>query len=169
MIKICFYHLLLLIMLTCAGCAAFVQEPRISISSTDIIGIDTSGVDIEFLVSVENPNSFDLAMQSYTFDLQVMTLPFSRGGSQMKFVFPAGQQSQMRLPVRVTYGDLFEVLKRCPDLDRIPYHVEARLNIETPLGELLLPVNKTDVISVPESYRPDTYLKRFMKSLGEIR
>lgn len=164
----CFFYLMLLVVSICAGCAVFVKEPRISIDSTNIIGIDTSGVDIEFFVAVDNPNSFDLALQGYTFDLQLMTLPFSSGGSRMKFVFPAGQQSHMRLPLRVKYADLIEVIKRRPDLDKIPYRVDAGLNLETPLGELLIPVKKTDVISIPESYRPSTYLKRFIKPLREL-
>lgn len=160
--------LMLLVVSICAGCTAFVKEPRISIDSTNIVGIDTSGVDFELFVAVDNPNSFDLALQGYTFDLQLMTLPFSSGGSRMKFVFPARQQSYMRLPLRVKYADLIEVIKRRPDLDKIPYQVDAGLNLDTPLGELLIPVKKTDVISIPESYRPNAYFMRFLKPLKEL-
>lgn len=167
MIKNSFYHLLLLLLLTCAGCAAFVQEPRVSINSANIIGIDTSGLDLEFLMAVDNPNQFDLALQSYTFDLQVMTLPFSSGGSPLKHVFPAGKQSLVRLPMRIPYGNLIEIIKRRPELDKIPYQVDARLNLDTPLGALMLPVKKSDLISVPESYRPGTYIKRFIQPLLE--
>lgn len=167
MIKVCLYQLLVLLLLTCAGCAVFVKEPRVSINSANIIGIDTSGLDLEFLMAVDNPNRFDLALQSYTFDLQVMTLPFSSGGSPVKHVFPAGKQSLVRLPMRIPYGNLIEIVKRRPDLDKIPYRVDARLNLETPLGELMLPVNKSDLISVPQSYRPGAYLKRFIQPLME--
>lgn len=163
-----YYALLFLIALICAGCTAFVQEPRVSISSTNIVGIDTSGLDLEFLVAVDNPNRFDLALQGYTFDLQILALPFARGGSPLKSVFPAGKQSHMRLPMRISYGDLIEIIKRRPDLDKIPYQVDARLNIETPVGEMILPVNRTDLISIPESYRPSSYLKRFMQPLLEL-
>ena len=166
--RACFYSLLIFIALSCAGCTAFVQEPRISVSSTSITGIDTSGIEFEFLMAVENPNPFDLVLQGYTFDLQVMSLPFSRGGSPLKHVFPAGKQSRMQLPMRISYGDLIEIIKRQPDLDKIPYQMDARLNIETPAGELILPVKKTDLISVPESYRPGAYLKRFLQPLLEL-
>lgn len=168
MSKTCFYSLLIFIALTCAGCTTLVQEPRISISSTNITGIDTSGIELEFSLNVENPNPFDLALQGYTFDLQVMSLPFSRGGSPLKHVFPAGKQSRMQLPMRISYGDLIEIIKRRPGLDNIPYQMDARLNIETPVGELILPVKKADQVSVPESYRPDTYLKRFLQPLLEL-
>lgn len=167
MIKNSLYQLLVLILLICAGCAAFVQEPRVSINSTNIIGVDTSGLDLEFLLAVDNPNQFDLALESYTFDLQVMALPFSSGGGPFKYVFPAGRQSLVRLPMRIPYGNLIEIIKRRPELDKIPYQVDARLNLDTPLGSLILPVKKSDLISVPESYRPDTYLKRFMQPLLE--
>jgi LEA14-like dessication related protein len=120
-------------------------------------------------MAVENPNSFDLALQGYTFDFQVMALPFSHGDSQIKFVFPAGKQSHVRLPMRVSYGDLIKVIKRHPDLDKIPCQLDASLDIETPVGKLLIPVKKSDVISVPESYRPSTYLRHFMPHLMELR
>lgn len=166
--KACFYSLLIVIALTCAGCATLVQEPRISVSSTSITGIDTSGIELEFSLEVENPNPFDLALQGYTFDLQIHSLPFSRGGSPLKHVFPAGKQSRMQLPMRVSYGDLIEIIKRQPDLDKIPYQMDASLNIETPAGDMMLPVKKADQISVPESYRPGAYLKRFLQPLLEL-
>lgn len=166
--KSLYFCLLMMIALTCAGCTTFVQKPRISVSSTSITGIDTSGIELEFSLAVDNPNRFDLALQGYTFDLQVMSLPFSHGGSPRKHVFPAGTQSRMQLPMRIAYTDLIEIIKRRPGLDNIPYQMNARLNIETPAGEITLPVTKTDQISVPESYRPNTYLKRFLQPLLEL-
>jgi LEA14-like dessication related protein len=168
-LKIIAVACLLLILVACGGCASLVKEPGVKVESTNLIGVDTSGVDLELFLAVENPNSFDLSLLGYTFDLQVMTLPLTAGGSQVKVALPAGKLSHMRLPMRMKYTDIIEVIKRRPDLAKIPYQVTARLNVETPVGELIVPVNKTDTISIPEQYRPAGYLKRILQPLKDLR
>lgn len=163
----CYYMTLVLLTLL-SGCASLVKTPQVTVRSTSVIGVDTSGFDIEMLIGVENRNAFDVSLQSYTYDLQVMAVPFTSGGLQKGFRFPSGQSVDVRLPVRILYSDLIGVLKRRPDLDRIPYTLDARLNFSTPLGELAVPVNKNDTVSVPESYRPGTYLKRILQPLKEM-
>lgn len=152
-----------------AGCAVLVQDPIVKINSTNLAGIDSAGVDVEFLIGIENPNPFDLELLNYTFDLQVMTLPFSHGESKLKSLFPSGQIANVRLPIRIKYSDMIEIIKRRPDLDKIPYSLNARLNVKTPVGEISVPVERNDSVSVPEVYRPGTYLKHFMQQLQELR
>ena len=88
-----------------------------------------------------------------------MTLPVARGGQQETVVFRAGAETDVRLPVRVRYTDLVEVLKRRPDPDHIPYLMTARLQVQTPVGEMLIPLEKSDSFSVPEPLRPGYYLE----------
>ena len=151
-----------------SGCASLVKTPQVSVRSSNIVSIDTSGFDIELLVGVENRNMFDVSLLSYTYDLQVMSVPFSSGGLQKGVVFPAGQTVDVRLPFRVHHSDLLGIFKRRPDLDHVPYSVDARLNLDTPVGELIVPLKKSDTVSVPAAYRPGTYLKRLLQPLKEM-
>lgn len=160
--------LAILALVTITGCASFVRDPHLTVRSTDVVSVDTAGFDIELLIGVENPNGFDVSLQSYTYDLQIMSVPFSSGGLQKGFVFPSGQLVDIRLPFRVHYDDLLGVVKRRPDLDRIPYTLDARLNLKTPFGDLIIPVKKSGNISVPEAYRPGTYLKRILQPFKEM-
>ena len=157
----------MLALVAITGCASLVQRPLLTVQSTNVVSIDTAGFDIELLISVENPNIFDVSLLGYTYDLQVMSVPFSSGGHQKGFLFPAGQQVDVRLPFRVNHSDLLGILKRRPDLDRIPYSVDARLDVATPLGELLIPLKKSDTVSVPAAYRPGAYLKRILQPFKE--
>lgn len=143
-----------------AACAALVQLPQVAIIRTDIVALDSAGFDVELYLGVKNPNPFDITLQGYTYDLQVMTLPLATGGLQQTAVFPAGQETALRIPVRIRYQDLWAILKRRPDPDKIPYRVDARLHLGTPLGDLLIPVDSSSTFSLPERYRPDTYLDR---------
>lgn len=152
-----------------AGCASLVKNPRVTIQKTSITGVDSSGVNIEFHIRIDNPNSFDLALLGYSYDLQLMAVPFLSGNNQEEVSFPAGQLTDLRLPVKIKFGDLMEIIKRRPEADRIPYRMTASLNIRTPVGEVVVPVDKNDVFQVPEAYRPGNFIRRFMQPLKEIR
>jgi LEA14-like dessication related protein len=158
---------LLCVLLT--GCATAIQPPVVTIKKAGVIGLDTSGIDIEFFLGISNPNTFDLSLLGYTFDLRVMDLPFSAGGKQETTRFPAGKETGIRLPVRLTYGDLLEIIKRSPDPDRIPYRLNSLLYLDTPLGDMTLPVEKTAVMAIPEQYRPSSVIRRLQDNLRNIR
>lgn len=149
--------LVLQLMLTC-GCAALVQEPRITLTRTVITGLDTSGASLECTLAISNPNPYDLSLLGYNYELAVMSLPLASGGAMETITVPAGKQADMRIPIRVKFGNLIEILKRQPDPERIPYKFRASLQLSTPLGDMSVPIERDDTFSVPENYRPDYYL-----------
>lgn len=159
--RIPFLFCMLLFLLLC-GCSLLLEEPKVSLTRTSVIGVDTTGADIECALSITNPNSFDLTLQGYTYDLRVMSLPLAAGGLQEQLPIPAGKQTDMRLPIRVKYADLLEILKRRPDPDRIPYRLRASLMLGTPLGEMVIPVDRSDTFTVPETYRPSHLLNQLL-------
>ncbi|QEM67810.1 LEA type 2 family protein [Geobacter sp. FeAm09] len=151
------------------ACAALVTPPQVALKHTNLVALDTAGFDVECHLGVTNPNSFDISLRGYSYDLQVMALPLAAGGLQQTVVFPAGRETDLRLPVRIRYHDLIEILKRLPAPDRIPYRLDARLHLDTPLGEMVIPVTSDDTLSLPEAYRPGTYLNRIGDILKGVR
>jgi LEA14-like dessication related protein len=165
----CFKTLLfLLVLLVTACCSTFVQEPKVSIKAANIVSLDTAGAEIEFYLGVTNPNPFDLSLLGYTYDLKVMALPLVSGGLPESILFKAGAETDMRLPVRVRFSDIVEILKRRPDPDKIPYQMNARLQIKTFAGEMTIPVESNSTFSVPEKYRPSYYQDRLKDLLRQL-
>ncbi|GAB4296270.1 MAG: LEA type 2 family protein [Desulfuromonadia bacterium] len=154
----------LLMVALMAGCSLFFDTPDVAVKDIDVIGIDPGGVDLEILLAITNPNRFDITLTGYTYDLQVQAIPFAKGESSRKSRFPSRERVETRLPVRVTFSSLSELLKRRPDLDRIPYTLDGTLTVDTPLGEKVVPINKSDHFSIPERYRPSG----LVKSLGTL-
>jgi LEA14-like dessication related protein len=134
-----------------------------------MVGLDASGVDLEFQLGITNPNSFDLSHLGYTFDLRVQTLPLSTGGTQETILFPAGKETGMRLPVHLKFTDLLEISRHATDPDNIPYQLNTMLQIKTPLGEMSVPVVKSEVMAIPEEYRPAAFINRLRDALRGIR
>jgi LEA14-like dessication related protein len=152
---------IVLVTVSC-GCSLLLKEPKVSLTRTSVIGVDMAGADIECALSIDNPNSFDLTLKGYSYDLRVMSLPLAAGGLQESLPIPAGKQTDMRLPIRVKYADLMAILKRRPDPDHIPYQLRATLIVGTPLGEMDIPVDRKDTFAVPETYRPNHLLNRLL-------
>jgi LEA14-like dessication related protein len=151
------------------GCASLVQAPRVTLKEASMVGLDTSGIDIEFVLGITNPNSYDLSLLGYTFDLQVLTLPLSTGGRQETILFPAGKETGMRLPVRLKFADLLKIINSSPDPDKIPYQLKTMLHLKTPLGEMAVPVEKNASLAIPEQYRPAALTNRLRDALRGIR
>ena len=152
-----------------SGCAPLVQQPAVTIKDAGLASLDASGVDVNLHLGVTNPNPFDLSLLGYTYELQVQTLPLSAGGLQQTVVFPAGKETELRVPVHLKFSDLLQIIRHTSDPDNIPCRITARLQIQTPLGEMIIPVDKQTVLAVPEQYRPAAYLDRLQDALRGLR
>jgi LEA14-like dessication related protein len=159
---------ILIICLMITGCSSFVQKPQVLLKRTNITGLDNAGADIEFYLGVTNPNPFDVSLLGYTYQLKVMSLQLAAGGLQENVLLASGQETEMRLPIRVSFAELLEVLKRKPDPERIPYKLNAQLQAKTFMGEVVIPFESNSTFSLPEQYRPTYYLDRFRHLLKPL-
>lgn len=151
--------LLLPVIFFFSACSLFVTEPTVKMKDVNIVGLGADGVDLEFYLAVTNTNSFDLKLKGYTYDLQVMALPLTKGGMREPVEFPAETTTDVRLPLRIAYRDLWEILKRRPDPDKVPYRLLGGLEVDTPLGTSMVPVTSSGNFSIPERYRPSGILQ----------
>jgi LEA14-like dessication related protein len=156
------FVLLLFILFT--GCSTFVANPQIAVKGVNIAGIDRDGVEMDFLLAVNNPNSYNLKMTGYSYNLIVSALPLAKGENHEVVEFNGNATTDIRLPVRITFHDLLEILKLRPDPEHIPYQLTAGLELQTPFGYVVIPVDKSGTFAVPQKYRPD----RFLKQLDEM-
>jgi LEA14-like dessication related protein len=152
--------LLLLFTLLLSACTAFVSKPEVALKNVRIAGLDAEGVDLDFYLSVRNPNSFDLKLNNYTYDVKIMSLPLAHGNSRTPYNFCANSTTDMLIPVKIPYGGLMDILKRHPDPEAIPYQLRADLNIGAALGNMNVPVNKSGTLAIPKEYHPSNALKK---------
>ena len=145
------YLLLMFAML--AGCTT-VHQPLVTVKDLNVVSLDPAGAGMELFLRIKNPNSFDVRLQGYSYDLKVMALPLAKGGAREEIKFAGGAETDLRIPIRITYGDLLEIIKRRPDPDKVPYQLAAGLDIETPVGQMTVPINRTGTYAIPKQYRP---------------
>lgn len=149
---------LLVMALLLAGCTTLVREPLVTVRDLNVVSLDAGGAGMELLLTVRNDNPFAVRLLGYSYDLKVMALPLARGGAREEVRFPAGAETDLRIPIRISFGDLLEIFQRRPDPESVPYAVSAGLDLETPLGFLTVPVRRTGTYAIPKQYRPAAIL-----------
>ena len=154
--------LLMLVLLT--GCTMIVKRPEVTVKDVNVVSLDGGGAGMEVYLGVKNMNPYDLKLLGYNYDLKVMALPLAKGGARETVVFPSKAETDIRIPIRVSFADLLEILKRGPNPDSIPYQLFAGLDLDTPLGEMTVPVHRTGTYAIPEKYRPSS----FFNKLGDL-
>lgn len=158
----------LLTLVALSGCTSFVTHPEVTVEDLNVVSLDAAGAGMELYLKVKNPNGFDVKLEGYSYDLRVMALPLAKGGAREEVKFPAKGETDFRIPIRISYQDLIEILKRKPDPDRIPYQLAAGLELETPVGAMTVPVQRSGTYAIPKEYRPSSLFGRigdFFKAL----
>lgn len=156
--------LLMFMVIVLSGCAAVVTSPEVRLQQINPVRIDSAGMDIEVDLFVNNPNRFDLTLLGYSYNLQVAGRPFSSGETRQTTIFPANQEILVRIPARVRHINLLELLQLQLDLNHLPYHLIAELQLATPLGESSIPLDQQGQLKIPEKYRPNV----LMQSLKDL-
>jgi LEA14-like dessication related protein len=151
-----------------AGCSMFLSSPDVQVKDVSIVGFDSNAVEVELYFTVKNPNSFPLKLLGYSYDLKVMALPLAKGGARESIEFKAGSSNDLRLLVRIVFRNLYEILKRVPDPDKMPYSMNAGLEVDSPLGIHTFPVESSGIFKIPKKYRPEFYLKQLRNIIGGL-
>ena len=153
-----------------SACTSFVTKPEVTVKSVKLESVNSDGVTLHVYLSVNNTNSFDLKMKGYSYDVKILALPMAKGSSAEPYYFYAKSTTDALIPVKISYNDLLEILKRRPNPDAIPYQLHADLAVETALGDMTIPVNNSGTITLPKEYRPYAIIKKvgdFLKGFEE--
>jgi LEA14-like dessication related protein len=157
--------ILLLVCFALTGCSLFMAKPEVAVKSVTLAGLDRKGVMLDFLLAVTNPNSYKLNLTGYSYDLLVSAMPLAQGESRDAIELAGNAATDVRLPVKVSFRDLLQVIRKSPDPDNIPYQLKAALNLQTPIGTRAIPVDKQGTFSVPNQYQPSRFMKQINKFL----
>jgi LEA14-like dessication related protein len=149
----------LVLLFTISGCSFMITKPEVTVKGVRLSCMDEKGVNLEILLTVTNPNSFDLKLTGYRYDLLVSALPLTSDENNAAMEFAGNAATDVMLPVRVSFQDLLQIIGNSPDLNHVPYNLKADLNVRTPLRRIIVPVNKQGVFALPRKYQPENFLK----------
>lgn len=160
--------MLFLLFFPLVACSTLVSKPEVALKKVRLSGLDSEGVNLDFQFAVRNPNSFDLKLNSYDYNLKIMSLSLAKGNSGVVHDFLANSTTDLLIPVKIPHSGLIDILKRNPDPNSIPYQLQANLNLGGILGGINLPITKSGTFAIPEEYRSKNGLRKlgdFLKGL----
>lgn len=152
----------------CAGPPLF-QKPTVTFDGLKVTGAGSEGLDLVADLQVQNPNIFPITVRGYRYALTVTGLPFGSGRELHEVTLVPQGTTAVQIPARIPFSAILQLLENRPDPDRIPYGLEAVLDLSTPFGAQRLPVKHSGLFSVPAEYRPDQYLQQLRRLLPSLK
>jgi len=153
-------RILLLGLILLTGCSFFVKKPEISVKGVNLAGLGDDGVEIDFLLSVANPNSYGIKLTGYSYTLIASDLKLANGENRDTVDFKGNTATDIMVPVTIAFKDLMAILNRRSDSGQIPYQLTADFTLHAPLGTVEVPLRKSGSLTVPRKINPGKLLKQ---------
>jgi LEA14-like dessication related protein len=93
-------------------------------------------------LEVQNPNRFDLTLQSFECTIYVRDEEIGTGRLQNEILIPSSSTTRIQVPVGVKFKDLGASLKAVITGGDLPYKIEGKADVRTVFGSLQFPFTK---------------------------
>jgi len=97
----------LLIFSACSSIPKTVEKPEVSLQSLGIEKASLTDATVLLKLAVRNPNPFKIPLDSLKYGLQLNGKPFAAGTTSSGPTVAANGDSEVTVPVRMSYWDLF--------------------------------------------------------------
>ena len=130
-----------------AGCAALgarvFREPEVHFRQLSISGLGLTGGSLDVILSVYNPNGYNLDATRLTYNLVLDSIPFASGALDNKFTVQEKDSSIVRLPISFTWRGIGEAGRQLLNSGAVNYKVTGDVTVGTPLGSFTRPYSQT--------------------------
>lgn len=133
--------------LTLAGCATLglgsFKEPIVHFNDAKIRGLGLSGGSVDVVLSVYNPNRFDLNATRLTYKLFVENNQLGTGALDNAFKVGNNDSTYVTIPIDFTYAGLGAAGRELLTKGTVNYRVTGDFTVATPLGNFTRPYDQT--------------------------
>ena len=129
-----------------AGCASLglggFKEPLVHFNDAKIRGLGLSGGSVDVVLSVYNPNGFNLNASRLTYRLLVEDKELGTGALNNAFRVGSNDSTYVTIPVDFTYAGLGTAGRQLLQSGSINYRVIGDFTVDTPLGSFTRPYDQ---------------------------
>lgn len=119
------------------------KEPVVTFRNVEVKGLGLSGGSLDVVLSVYNPNGFNLEATRLTYRLVVDSVPLGTGAVDSKFTVQENDSSVVRLPIQFSYAGLGAAGRQLLQSGTVNYRVLGDVTVSTPLGNFTRPYDRT--------------------------
>ncbi|HEX2722405.1 MAG TPA: LEA type 2 family protein [Gemmatimonadaceae bacterium] len=132
--------------LALGGCASLglggFKEPMVHFNDARIRGLGLSGGAVDVVLSVYNPNGFNLNASRLTYKLMVEDKELGNGQLRDAFRVQSKDSTFVTIPVNFTYSGLGAAGRQLLQQGSINYRVIGDFTVDTPLGSFTRPYDQ---------------------------
>ena len=129
-----------------AGCASLglggFKEPLVHFNDAKIRGLGLSGGSVDVVLSIYNPNGFNLNASRLTYRLLVEDKDLGSGQLANAFRVGSNDSTYVTIPVDFTYAGLGAAGRQLLQQGSINYRVIGDFTVDTPLGSFTRPYDQ---------------------------
>lgn len=129
------------------GCAtlgrAVFEEPVVNFRGVQLNGLGLTGGSLDVVLSVWNPNGYNLDATRFTYNLLMDSVRVADGVIETRQTFRSGDSTVVTIPVNFTYAGLGRVGQELARSGAINYTVRGDVTVSTPLGNFTRPFDQT--------------------------
>jgi LEA14-like dessication related protein len=140
-----------------AGCAAIqdhVKEPNVTVQDLQVRGVSLTGMDLDFILGIDNPNPIGISMSGLTYRLELNDRALFEGASQERVSVAGNGHSQVTLPFTLVYEEILGSLNALAGRQTLPYTLSGKVD----LGLFSFPYSKRGELQLPGL--PDVQISR---------
>lgn len=115
------------------------REPVVNFRNVEVKGLGLTGGTVDVVLSVYNPNGFNLDATRLTYRLQVDSIEVGTGALDQQFVVQENDSAVVRLPISFTYAGLGAAGRQLIQSGSVNYRVLGDVTVRTPLGSFTRP------------------------------
>lgn len=134
-----------LVLGTCATLSSVIKEPKLSLHSAEITGIDFTGIDVSCKVNVENPNRVEIPFPNAAWSLSLAGSQFVSGTVEKGAPLKPGKTVIVDVAFHVDYANVYQTFVALKEASQsgdkeTDYQVNLSVAFELPvLGPKTLP------------------------------
>jgi LEA14-like dessication related protein len=134
--------------LTLTGCSALgraaFQNPVVSLRDVRVLGLGTTGGQLEVQLGVYNPNQFRLDATRLTYRVFVGdSVGVASGALDTQTTVQAGDSTIVRVPIAFTYSGVGAAALQLMRTGSVTYRVGGDVTVGSPVGNFTVPYSTT--------------------------
>lgn len=137
--------LLTALLSACATLQQAVKEPEVTVQDLKLTAASLSGVELDFILGVENPNPLGIKLSGLSYRLDVQGQKLLAGSSKQKLKVAANGSSRVSLPLSLDYRELQGGIEALLGQKNIAYALSGELDF----GLFRVPYSKRGSLAVP--------------------
>lgn len=168
---------ILAIIFLIAGCSALrdianIQKPELSVTDVRVTDFTFEDIELTYIVTVDNPNSLSVQMDSYNYDFRLREKTFLEGRQDKNMEIKAANKSTFEVPIQLNFKKVYDGIKTLVNADEASYEFLSVVSFDLPvLGVTDIPVSKKGslpMIDVPKIIIKDLEIKNLSLTRADL-